>query len=111
MPKDDDKNKFDSSELKVLIDDLRKQRSSLEKKEKVIEKRGEELKDKLKHRIITVTLCPNFDRTLWLKNFKAGGTFLADDSKTIAAGKGVNVSRALRNHVSVAVSIRFSQPW
>ncbi|UCB45093.1 MAG: hexose kinase [Spirochaetota bacterium] len=57
----------------------------------------EALKEKLKHRIITVTLCPNFDRTLWVKNFEAGATFLATSSDTMAAGKGVNVSRALIN--------------
>jgi 1-phosphofructokinase family hexose kinase len=56
----------------------------------------EALKEKLRYRIITVTLCPVFDKTVWIKNFKAGDTFLLDDSKIIAAGKGVNVSRALR---------------
>jgi len=35
------------NDLKVLIEDLRKQRSSLEKKEKLINERGKELKDRL----------------------------------------------------------------
>ena len=35
------------NDLKVLVEDLRKQRSSLEKKEKLINERGKELKDRL----------------------------------------------------------------
>jgi len=47
--------------------------------------------------IITVTLNPVFDRTLWIENFNVGKTFLAERSETYAGGKGVNVSRALLN--------------
>jgi ribonuclease Y len=47
MAKKDDINKFGSSELKVLIKDLRQQREELEKKEKEIERRRDELKEKL----------------------------------------------------------------
>lgn len=57
----------------------------------------DKLKIKLKHKIVTVTLNPVLDKTLWIKEFKKGGTFLVEKSKTIAAGKGVNVSRALLN--------------
>ncbi|MGQ9616151.1 MAG: 1-phosphofructokinase family hexose kinase [Spirochaetota bacterium] len=45
--------------------------------------------------IITVTLNPVLDRTLWVKNFRAGETFIAYRSENFAGGKGVNVSRAL----------------
>lgn len=47
--------------------------------------------------IITVTLNPVFDKTLWVENFKVGKTLLAGRSETYAGGKGVNVSRALGN--------------
>jgi 1-phosphofructokinase len=46
--------------------------------------------------ILTVTLNPVLDRTLNVKDFKAGGTFKVDRSELFAGGKGVNVSRALR---------------
>ncbi len=47
--------------------------------------------------VITVTLSPVFDKTLWIRNFSTGNTFLASRSETYAGGKGVNVSRALLN--------------
>ncbi len=47
--------------------------------------------------IITVTLSPVFDKTLWIRNFDIGKTFLAERTETYAGGKGVNVSRALLN--------------
>jgi len=47
--------------------------------------------------VITVTLSPVFDKTLWIRNFSIGKTFLASQSETYAGGKGVNVSRALLN--------------
>jgi 1-phosphofructokinase family hexose kinase len=49
------------------------------------------------HSIITVTLNPVFDRSLVVPGFERGGTFAVSDSSTVAAGKGVNVSRALRS--------------
>ena len=45
--------------------------------------------------MITVTLNPSIDRTLWVHGFRAGATFLADRSEDYAGGKGVNTSRAL----------------
>ncbi|KKU47117.1 MAG: hypothetical protein UX67_C0049G0008 [Candidatus Woesebacteria bacterium GW2011_GWF2_46_8] len=42
-----DINKFGSSELKVLVEDLRRQRESLEKKEKTLKEREEELISRL----------------------------------------------------------------
>jgi tagatose 6-phosphate kinase len=47
--------------------------------------------------IITVTLNPVFDRSLVVFGFERGGTFVVSDSSTVAAGKGVNVSRVLRS--------------
>jgi len=47
MTKSDDISKFGSSELKVLVDDLRKQREGLEKKEIRIKKLEDELIEKL----------------------------------------------------------------
>jgi fructose-1-phosphate kinase PfkB-like protein len=46
-------------------------------------------------RVITVTLNPSIDRTLWVRNFRAGATFVAYRSEDYAGGKGVNTSRAL----------------
>lgn len=43
----DDINKFGTSELKILIEDLRKQRQTLEKKEERLKNLEEELKEKL----------------------------------------------------------------
>ncbi len=43
----DDINKFGSSELKVLVEDLRKDREALEKDKKILEEREQELKEKL----------------------------------------------------------------
>ena len=52
---------------------------------------------KLKNKkIITVTLNPVIDRTLWVQDFIAGKTMKVDKVKILAAGKGVNVSRALK---------------
>src|SRR3989338_4007553 len=42
-----EKNKFGSDELKVLVEDLRKEREALDAKDKKLELREEELKDKL----------------------------------------------------------------
>jgi tagatose 6-phosphate kinase len=47
-------------------------------------------------RVVTVTLNPAVDRTLWVPGFEAGKTFSVERSETVAGGKGVNVSRALR---------------
>jgi 1-phosphofructokinase family hexose kinase len=47
-------------------------------------------------KVITVTLNPVLDKSLWVKGFKAGGTFQVERSENVAGGKGVNVSRALR---------------
>jgi len=48
-------------------------------------------------KVVTVTLNPVLDRTLWVENFQTGKTLLALRSETFAGGKGVNVSRALNN--------------
>jgi 1-phosphofructokinase family hexose kinase len=48
-------------------------------------------------RIVTVTLNPVFDRSLFVPDFAMGGTFIVENSATLACGKGVNVSRALKN--------------
>jgi fructose-1-phosphate kinase PfkB-like protein len=45
--------------------------------------------------VITVTLNPSIDRTLWVEGFRGGATFLAERSEDYAGGKGVNTSRAL----------------
>lgn len=47
--------------------------------------------------IITVTLNPVVDKTLWVPGFCTGRTMLADRSVAYAGGKGVNTSRALFN--------------
>jgi len=57
----------------------------------------EELSNGLKSRIVTVTLNPVFDKSLLIPYFRPGGTFIAEESLTLAAGKGVNVSRVLKN--------------
>jgi len=54
------------------------------------------LKKAAGYKLITVTLNPVLDKTLWVHAFRAGKTFLADRSETYAGGKGVNVSRALQ---------------
>jgi len=54
------------------------------------------IRNRLKKSIVTVTMNPVLDRTLNVKNFRAGGTFQVDRSESFAGGKGVNVSRALR---------------
>lgn len=58
----------------------------------VIEKilKGPEIK------ILTVTLNPVLDRTLYISNFQIGKTLIAENVKNYAGGKGVNVSRALK---------------
>ena len=57
----------------------------------------EELSNGLNSRIVTVTLNPVFDKSLLIPGFRPGGTFIAEESLTLAAGKGVNVSRVLKN--------------
>lgn len=57
----------------------------------------DELIKKIKQDLVTVTLNPVIDKTLWVKEFTPGKTFLVDRSETVAGGKGVNVSRALLN--------------
>jgi len=47
-------------------------------------------------KVVTVTLNPVLDKSLWVKGFEAGGTFQVERSESVAGGKGVNVSRALR---------------
>ena len=47
-------------------------------------------------RVVTVTLNPAVDKTLWVPGFEAGKTFSVERSETVAGGKGVNVSRALK---------------
>ena len=55
-----------------------------------------ELTNRLCRKVVTVTLNPVLDKTLWVKDFCAGGTFQVDRSEDVAGGKGVNVSRALK---------------
>ena len=57
----------------------------------------EELTRDLERKIVTVTMNPVFDKSLFIRGFEPGGTFIAEESTTLAAGKGVNVSRALKN--------------
>lgn len=45
--------------------------------------------------IITITLNSCIDRSLLVSDFQVGKTFLAEDVKLCAAGKGINVSRVL----------------
>jgi 1-phosphofructokinase family hexose kinase len=47
-------------------------------------------------RILTVTLNPSIDRTLWVPGFEVGKTLRADRSEDFAGGKGVNTSRVLK---------------
>lgn len=54
-----------------------------------------EVCNKHKRTIVTLTLNPVLDRTLWVKDFRAARTYLVDKSESFAGGKGVNVSRAL----------------
>ncbi|MFW6138858.1 MAG: 1-phosphofructokinase family hexose kinase [Spirochaetota bacterium] len=54
--------------------------------------------------IITVTLNPVVDKTFWIKDFRPGGTFVAEKSVSLAAGKGVNVSRAISNFGGVSTA-------
>lgn len=56
-----------------------------------------EIRKAITCRIITVTLNPVFDRSLLVPGFRPGGTFIVEDSTMLPAGKGVNVSRSLRN--------------
>ena len=56
--------------------------------------RIKELKDN--YSIFTVTLNPVIDKTILVPGFKAGKTLLIEDTKNTAAGKGINISRALQ---------------
>ncbi|HNV86027.1 MAG TPA: 1-phosphofructokinase family hexose kinase [Candidatus Omnitrophota bacterium] len=47
--------------------------------------------------VLTVTLNPAIDKTVWMKEFRAGDDFRAKHIALSAGGKGVNVSRALKN--------------
>ena len=47
--------------------------------------------------IPTVTLNPCIDRTLTVSNFREGGTTPVSATRTEIGGKGLNVSRALKN--------------
>jgi len=49
-----------------------------------------------KTKVLTITLNPVLDRTLYINNFQIGKTLIADEVKNYAGGKGVNVSRALK---------------
>jgi 1-phosphofructokinase family hexose kinase len=57
-----------------------------------------------KKTIITVTLNPVLDKTLWVEDFRAGKTLQVDRSETTAGGKGVNASRALLNFGSKSIA-------
>jgi 1-phosphofructokinase family hexose kinase len=45
--------------------------------------------------VITITLNPVLDRTMRVNGFRAGDTFVVEDSRVFAGGKGTNVARAL----------------
>ena len=47
--------------------------------------------------ILSVTLNPVIDRTLWVEDFRIGRTVVAERSVAYAGGKGINTSRALLN--------------
>jgi fructose-1-phosphate kinase PfkB-like protein len=47
--------------------------------------------------ILSVTLNPVIDRTLWVQGFRIGRTVIAERSVSYAGGKGINTSRALLN--------------
>ncbi len=47
--------------------------------------------------VLTVTLNPAIDKTIQVKNFSVGRDFRAEDITLSAGGKGLNVSRALRD--------------
>ncbi len=54
------------------------------------------IRNRFKEEIVTVTLNPVLDKTLWVKDFTPGKTFQVERSESVAGGKGVNVSRALK---------------
>ena len=54
------------------------------------------IRNRFKEEIVTVTLNPVLDKTLWIKDFTPGKTFQVERSETVAGGKGVNISRALQ---------------
>ena len=58
--------------------------------------------------ILTVTLNPCIDRTLTVSNFREGGTTPVSATRTEIGGKGLNVSRALKNLGASTLCLGFS---
>lgn len=58
--------------------------------------------------ILTVTLNPCIDRTLTVFNFREGGTTPVSATRTEIGGKGLNVSRALKNLGAPTLCLGFS---
>ena len=60
----------------------------------------------MKHekKVLTMTLNPCIDRTIYFKNFKQGATNYVDKQTEEAAGKGINVAIALA-HIGVPVKV------
>ena len=58
--------------------------------------------------ILTVTLNPCIDRTLTVSNFREGGTTPVSATRTEIGGKGLNVSRALKNLGAPTLCLGFS---
>ncbi|KKU03918.1 MAG: Ribonuclease Y [Candidatus Woesebacteria bacterium GW2011_GWC2_47_16] len=75
-----DINKFGSSELKVLVEDLRRQRESLEKKEKTLKEREEELISRL-------------EKASGMTRDEAGKIILEEVQKTLSS----EVAKKVRN--------------
>lgn len=58
--------------------------------------------------ILTVTLNPCIDRTLTVFNFREGGITPVSATRTEIGGKGLNVSRALKNLAPPTLCLGFS---
>ena len=58
--------------------------------------------------ILTVTLNPCIDRTLNVSDFRVGGTTAVSGSRAEIGGKGLNVSRVLKNLGADTLCLSFS---
>ena len=58
--------------------------------------------------ILTVTLNPCIDRTLNVSDFRVGGTTAVSGSRAEIGGKGLNVSRVLKNLGADTLCLGFS---
>lgn len=48
-------------------------------------------------RVLTVTLNPSIDKTVYIRGFRLGGTNYIENTRTDIGGKGINVSKTLNN--------------